>query len=173
MKTESEKNLGGTSRADRAPGIDALEYLQDLPNPARQYRLDKEGKRWYKLIGTMLIETKKLALLDIPNLVLLANAWAQYSWASEQINIKNTEDMGTGFVQSYKTGATNITTEYKLRADAEDRILKISKLFGMSFKDRHSLTGFFEDNSGQLDLFSGLNQAHPDSNPNLKVVGAS
>jgi phage terminase small subunit len=172
MKTETQKNIEGTARPDRVPGTDVLQYLERLPNPARQYQLDKEGKKWFRLIGTMLVDTKKLAGLDIPNLVLLANAWAQYSWASDQINIKNSVEMGKGFVQTYKTGATNITTEYKLRADAEDRILKISKLFGMSFRDRHSLTGFFEDNSGQLDLFGGLSELHPDNkNYNLKVVG--
>lgn len=171
MKTEDQKRLEGTERGDRKPGRDLLQYLEDLPAPDSIFKLDAQGKKWYRFLGAKLLATKRLTEVDIPNLVLLANAWAQYSFAANQMNLKNREKMGAGYVQTYKTGATNITTEYKLRADAEEQILKISKLFGMSFRDRHGLNGFFQDNSGQLDLFDQLGQSHPDNNPNLKVVG--
>lgn len=171
MKTESQKKLEGTQRADRKPGRDILQYLEELPKPESIFSMDTQGKKWYRFLGAKLLSTGRLSEVDIPNLVLLANAWAQYAFAAKEINKKNRSEMGAGYIQTYKTGATNITTEYKLRADAEEQILKISKLFGMSFKDRHSLTGFFEDNTGQLDLFGELGQSHPDNNPNLKVVG--
>lgn len=171
MKTENQKQLEGTQRADRKPGRDLIEYLEDLPNPNRMFNLDATAKKWYRFLGAKLLSTKRLAQVDIPNLVLLAQAWALYAFAQEEINKKNKKEAGSGYIQVYASKATNITTEYKLRSDAIEDILKISKLFGMSFKDRHSLNGFFEESTGQLDLFDAMNQQHPDNNPNLKVVG--
>lgn len=169
-KTEQEKRISGTDRKDRQPGMTVVEILEKLPAPKKDYNLSPDAKRWYRLLGKVLLETKRLSNVDIPNLILLADNWAQWAWANKAINEKNAKKPGEGWVQTFKNNTTNITTEYKIKRDAEDAIIKTSKLFGMNFKDRHAISSFFEDHSGQLNMFDQMTGAHPD-NSHLKVIG--
>lgn len=174
-KTNEQKQLEGTARPDRVAPADDLKILDKLPSPGKllNVSLTDRGTKLYRHFGKLLVDTNKLTALDLPNLVQLAVAWDKFLWAEEAMAAKNNEEMGAGYMQTFKSGATNITTEFSISEKAQDQILKIGKLFGFSFKDRHGMLGFFsESDAAQLDIFSMINgQQTVASNPNLKVVG--
>ena len=126
------------------------------------------ARKLYDYFGQKLVGTGRLTELDLPNLVQLAIAWDKFIWAEERMAQKNAQEMGAGYVQRFKSGATNITTEFSIAEKSQDQIIKLSKMFGLSFKDRHGMTGFFqEQDPNQTSMFDDL------SNPsnNLKAVG--
>ena len=168
-----QKQLEGTARDDRATGSDSLEVLEKVKSPGKHFSsaMNDRAQKIYVAICEKLLPTKKLTEVDLPNIVQLANAWDKYIWAEQAMMEKNSERMGSGYVQRFKSGATNITTEMSISEKAQDQIIKLSKMFGLSFKDRHSLSGFLgEGDPNQTDLISALFGNAPSGN-NLKVVG--
>lgn len=127
-----------------------------LALPAARKHLSTEGKKNFKRHGDALIKAGRLRETHLLLLEVLAEASAQFEWACNAINKKNKEAFGTGYIQTYKTGATNITTEMAVRNDAADTILKCAKQFGLDPKSEKELK---VDNTGQLDLFESYMKA--------------
>ena len=139
------KLLRGTDRSDRKT-IQPEDYLVSLPRPI--IRLNRTQKKYYKMMGEALIRTKKLHDVDLP----LLNTWAvyfdRYVWAVERINDLGNDD---GLIQTYESGAKNISTEVVLMDRAFDQLLKISRRFGLSIKDRKDMGDWVD--AAQLNLF--------------------
>lgn len=126
-----------------------IEYLTTVPNPP--VYLSSSAKKHYKTMGEKLVEINRLKNVYLNALEIFAEAMAQFEFATKQIHAKNKEDFGTGYIQTYRTKATNISTEVVLRNDAAATLLKCFKQFGLDPRSERELKGA-EDNS-QLDIF--------------------
>jgi phage terminase small subunit len=123
--------------------------LSLVPKPPMY--LSAAAKKYYLAMGKMLAKNERLKDIYLPALEIFASAMDQFEYASKAINLKNKEAAGTGFIQVYKTGATNITTEIVLRNNASDILFKCFKQFGLDPKSESELKGLAE--TGQFDLF--------------------
>jgi phage terminase small subunit len=122
--------------------------------PAPPAHLSTGAKKGYLMMGKFLAQAERLKSYYLPTLEIFAVAFDQWQWACKAINEKNKHAPGTGFIQTFKTGATNITTEMTVRNDAADTMMKTAKLFGLDPKSEKELVTAAE--SGQLDLFKQL-----------------
>ena len=149
---------------------DALSPLEKVKTPGKHFNagMTDRAKKIYRYWAQKLISTKRLTEIDLPNLVALANSWDQYLWSLEAMAEKNGERMGAGYMQKFKSGATNITTEYSIMEKSLDQITKLSKIFGLSFRDRHAIASFFDDvDPNQTNL---LDELMSDKDVKLEVV---
>lgn len=125
------------------------ETLSTVPKPPAY--LSKNAKKHFLMMGQLLAKKERLKDIFLNALEIYASAMDQFEFACKQINIKNSQAAGTGFIQTYKTGATNISTEIVLRNDASSTLLKCFRQFGLDPKSENELKGFAE--TGQMDLF--------------------
>jgi phage terminase small subunit len=171
-KTQSQKQLEGTERPDRLPGSDQIPVLDAIENPAPELYacMSPRAKKLYTQMGAELVKTGKLTRLDLPALVTMANALEQLIWASNEMRKLNGKKMGTGFIQTYKTGAKNITAELAMYRSSVAEFQKIAKQFGLSFSDRQGIAPFLETGAdpNQTSIFDFIK--NPAGGP-LKVVG--
>ena len=123
--------------------------LLQVPNPPAY--LSSPAKKHFKTMGKMLASKERLKDIFLNALEIYAEAMAQYEFATRAINKKNSLAYGGGYIQIYKTGATNISTELVLRNNAAEMLLKCFKQFGLDPKSEKELSGAIE--SGQFDLF--------------------
>jgi len=131
------------------------EYLNCIPDAPNF--LSQNAKKHYKLMAEKLIDVNRLKIVYLDALTIFAEAMAQFEWATKEINRKNKEDFGTGYMQTYKSKATNISTEVVLRNDAEATLFKCFKQFGLDPKSDQDLKNNIDPNQTSLfDQF--LNQ---------------
>jgi phage terminase small subunit len=152
VKGLDDKKTQGTFRKDR-DALPEVEGIKELPKPANWFNASARAKKIYKEIGTHLLETKKLQVFDSYALVLLAVALEQYSWAVNEINEMNKNRPGSGYVQTYSTGAKNITAEVTVRKEAYKQIIELSSKFGLTIKDRHAMGRHANAAQTELPLF--------------------
>lgn len=125
------------------------ETLSLVPMPPAY--LSASAKKHFKMMGQKLANKERLKDIYINALEIYASAMDQFEWACKEINRKNKIEFGSGFIQTYKTGATNISTEIVLRNDAADTLIKCFKQFGLDPKSEKDLKTAAE--TGQMDLF--------------------
>lgn len=135
---------------------DKIENLTTVPDPPSY--LSAPAKKHYKTMGEKLIEINRLKNVYLNALEIFAEAMAQFEFATKQIHVKNKEEFGTGYIQTYRTKATNISTEVVLRNDAAATLLKCFKQFGMDPRSERELKGV--ENVGQLDIFEQFLNKH-------------
>lgn len=128
----------------------AKDTLSSLPT-APAY-LSTDAKIYYKKMGKYLIDIDRLKKTYLNALEVFANAMAQYKYAVEEINRKNQLDLGAGYVQTFKSGAANITAEVTLRNNAEKTLFQCFKLFGLDPLSDKGLKA--APATGQFDLFT-------------------
>lgn len=133
-----------------------IEHLTKVPDPPGY--LSAAAKKHYKTMGEKLIEINRLKNVYLNALEIFAEAMAQFEFATKQIHAKNREEFGTGYIQTYRTKATNISTEVVLRNDAAATLLKCFKQFGMDPRSERELKGV--ENAGQLDIFTEFFKQH-------------
>ncbi len=157
-KSDHLKKIEGTYRSDRSTKKtqEGLEVLEKLPRAPKLFNLNGQAKKWYMLLGKILLQSGKLTKLDIPNLVLFANRFSTWEWAKKEVDKKNDVDPGSGYVQEFQSGARGRSPEYSIQLECEKFLVQMGQMFGMSFKDRAQINHFFEENSDQLDLFEQL-----------------
>ena len=127
------------------------DFLKEAPAPPTY--LTSVGKKYFSRNAEILIKAKRLKTLHVEALVILADNLAQKEWAIRAIAKRNAKKKGSGYIQKYATGATNITTELVVRRDAEKRIMECLTLFGMDPKSDKALGS---NTTGQLSLFEEL-----------------
>ena len=138
VKSLDEKKIEGTGRKDR-DSVEELEGVLELPKPPNWFNATAKTKKIYKEVGSHLVETKKLQKFDAYALMLLASALEQYSWALNAINEKNKTAPGSGYIQKFKSGAENISTELSVKRDAYKQIIELAGKFGLTIKDRAAM----------------------------------
>lgn len=130
-----------------------VKQLKTVPNPPSY--LSASSKKHYKTMAEILIKADRLLETYLPALEVFADAMAMWEFAVREINRKNKENLGSGFIQKYKTGATNITTELVVKRDAEDTLFKCFKQFGMEPRSDKELKDDKKD-PNQLDIFDSF-----------------
>lgn len=109
--------------------------LEKLPAPMKRFSLSKNQNFWYNHIGKILVETKKLTAPDLIHLHAFARSIDYYLQAEEKIAEKGYG----GLVQTFASGASNVSGHITLREKMLKEIDNFSKHFGFSFKDRQKL----------------------------------
>jgi len=130
------------------------EYLKEMPKPASY--LGTRAKFHFKRTAKILIAADKLKKIHLQALELMAVNLEQWEWSLKEIQRKNKKKRGTGWVQTYATGASNISVEVTLKRDAEKAIMQCIKQFGLDPKSEKELTR--EIDPAQGDLFEGFKQ---------------
>ena len=131
-------------------GLDeGSDLLKQLPRPPAY--LDAKAKAHYRRLGKILIAKEVLKSIHLPALELLAENFKQWEWAVRQIRIKNRKKHGSGYIQTYDSGASNISVEVTLKRDAEKAIMQCFKQFGLDPKSEKELGRTVDPN--QLDIF--------------------
>ena len=122
--------------------------ISKLPSCSRF--LDPVSKKYYQKIGKILITSETLKQVHLVTLEVLATNLAQWEFAVKAIAKKNRKKMGAGFIQTYSTGATNITSELVLKRDAEKAIEKSIAAFGMDPQSEKKLKQVVDPGQGNL-----------------------
>lgn len=134
------------------------DVLDKLPAPMAKFELTKDQKFWYKYFGEQLIGSKKLTKPDLVHLHRLATTIDYYIQAEAEINSRGFHG---GLIQTFATGATNVSGYVTIREKMIKDMDELSKHFGFSFKDRNKLVDVPKGDPGQGDLFTGfLNQKY-------------
>ena len=133
----------------------ATDVLQELPKPP--VYLTDEGKAHYKIWGSKLITAKILKDQHLAALEVLANAMGEFEWALREIKRKNGENAGRGYIQTFQSGASQVSAEITLKEKAEKKILQYLKQFGMDPRSEKELKT--EDTGGQFSLMEEFNKA--------------
>lgn len=126
-----------------------VKKLKTIPNPP--VYLDSSAKKHYKKMAEILIKADRLSELFLPALEVFADAMAQFEWAIREINRKNKKRTGSGYIQNYATGATNISSELVVKREAESTLFKCFKQFGMEPRSEKELKS--NTDPAQMDLF--------------------
>lgn len=125
-----------------------------LEVPKAPMYLTDSAKKHYKFMGNVLAKKDVLKETHLNALEIYAEAMAQFQFALERIKEKNKLKMGTGYIQTFASGASNISTELTLKNDAQDTLLKCFKLFGLDPKSEKELKG--SGDPAQTSLFEEL-----------------
>lgn len=164
MKEESKlRNMKGEivewdTATSSGKNSQLYDILDKLPAPMAKFNLSKDQKFWYKYFGEQLISSKKLTKPDLVHLHRLATTIDFYIQAEAEINSRGFQG---GLIQTFATGATNVSGYVTIREKMIKDMDELSKHFGFSFKDRSKLTEVKTSDPGQGDLFSGfLNQKY-------------
>ena len=130
--------------------------LTHLPKPP--VFLDPGSKKFYKKIGELLIKTEVLREIHLTTLEMLATNYSQWAFAVREIARKNKEASGTGYIQTFTSQATNISTELVLKRDAEKAMRENLAAFGMDPQSEKKLKTAIDPAQG--DLFDQFNKKH-------------
>ena len=145
------KNQGVLSIAHKGKASDKL---QKLPKPP--VYLTDEGKSHFKKWGQLLIKHNLLKAQHLAALEILANAMGEFEWSLREIKRKNEKHMGYGYIQTFQSGASQVSAEITLKEKAEKKIMQCLKQFGMDPRSEKELAA--EDNSGQLSMLEAFEQ---------------
>jgi P27 family predicted phage terminase small subunit len=107
--------------------------------PAAPAYFDAASKRHWKSLAKTLIGAQILKTIHLPTLEILATSAGQREYAIREINKKNKKRPGTGFIQTFASGANNISAEVTLKEKAEKTMLQCIKQFGLDPKSEKEL----------------------------------
>lgn len=134
------------------------DVLEKLPSPLARFNLTKDQKFWYKFFGEQLVSSKKLTRPDLVHLHRLSTSIDYYIQAEAEINSRGFHG---GLIQTFATGAANVSAYVTIREKMIKDMDELSKHFGFSFKDRNKLVEVKTSDPAQGDLFAGfLNQKY-------------
>ena len=152
----SIKDLGiikGDGLVKKSSEETLYKILESLPEPDVKMKLTSAQKYWWYWFGNEFISTHQFCKGD---LVILRSA-AFWMDARCQAYFKINSAGYEGLVQTFKSGATNITGHVTIIEKADKRLDEISAHFGLSIKDRSKLKVEKPDD-GQLSLFEKFMQ---------------
>jgi phage terminase small subunit len=133
------------------------DYVDGLPVPPSYWKLPPRVKKIYKDIGNQLVSEKIIKSFDKYALIMLATALDEYICMSELIAAKEAEKPGSGLIQTFKNGTSNVSTEFTVRERAMKSVLQVSGKFGMTVRDRISMN-MKKSEDGQLSLFDQMDE---------------
>lgn len=123
--------------------------LLAVPKPPSY--LSTAAKKHYSQMGAILAKNSRLKELYLDALVVYSEAMAQYQFALQEIKDKNSDEYGSGFVQTFRTGAQNVSVYVTLKNDAQDTLFKCFKIFGLDPKSEKELKSTIDPD--QTNLF--------------------
>lgn len=128
------------------------ETLTILP-PAPKH-LTLEAKKGYQWMGQMLCNANRLKEYHLPILEGFGAYYEQWIWAIKKINELNRKNPGLGYIQTFPTGARQISPESTTRDKAFEGMLRCSKQFGLDPRSEKELKATGDPAQG--DLFQNL-----------------
>ncbi len=131
------------------------DLLSKVPTPPKH--LCEMAKKGYKEMGNLLAQAQRLKKYYLGTLEIYADAYAQWMWAVAEIKRKNAIEPGSGYVQVFKSNASNITAEMTVKKEAVSQMLQCCKLFGLDPKSEKELKSIGDPNQGSL--FDEFNKA--------------
>jgi P27 family predicted phage terminase small subunit len=140
------------SIAGKGTGSDLLLALPKAPT-----HMSKDAQKGYKMMGDLLITAKRLKSIFLPTLEVFADAYAQWQWVLTEINRKNRHEPGSGYIQTFPNGTSNVSPEMTLKRMAVAQMLECCKLFGLDPKSDKELKAVGDPN--QKNLFDELRAA--------------
>ena len=118
----------------KGEGTDLIKQMPKAPT-----YFDGKGKRHFENIARILIAAEILKEKHLLPLEILAQNKAQHEWAIREINRKNKKRHGSGYIQNFQSGASNITAEVSLKEKAEKVMLQCIKQFGLDPRSEKEL----------------------------------
>jgi hypothetical protein len=123
--------------------------LKELPKPETSMKLSASQKKWWYWFGLEFVSTKQFSKLDLMHLQQ-ASFWMDARCkAIAEINRKGYK----GLVQTFATGATNVTGHVSVLEKADKHLDSISAHFGLSIRDRNKIKSVEGPADGQYNLF--------------------
>jgi hypothetical protein len=151
---QNEEKKTETSREEEAASLYGI--LKELPKPDVKFRLNSSQKYWYKYFGEELISTGKLAKVDLIHLVTLSIAVSTFS---EAVKMMNEKGYNGGVVQTFGSGAQQISPHIVVQNKQIPVIKEISAHFGFGFKDRTKIKTVEDGGlSNQLSLLDQIDE---------------
>jgi phage terminase small subunit len=126
--------------------------LDKLPRPRKDMNLTRAQKKWWMWFGAEFLATRKLTKVDLMHLQAAAFWMDARAQAYAKINSQGYK----GLVQTFKSGATNITGHVSIIEKADKHLNEISAHFGLSIRDRQRMKQKPEENPAQTNLFDDL-----------------
>lgn len=150
--TDEEKEFKGTLKKSRVT-VSKTEPLKRMAKPA--FELSDGANKIFKSTLKMLMSTEAVTALDIYSVTMLA------FWID--ILIETNIKADGKYVQTFDSGATNITGHFTVIKEANKNILSFLKVLGLTIKDRGTIAAFAEkedeDEYDPLDeIIKGLNK---------------
>lgn len=147
-------NNPGNSKASQSDDVKVLyKVLNELPKPDFHFKLNTNQKYWYNKIGKVLISTNQLTE---PDLIHLANLAVALDTNAQAVKAMNDKGYNGGVIQTFSTGAQQISPHMVAQKMARATIKEISEHFGFGFKDRKKLGTQSSAPDGQLSLFEEI-----------------
>lgn len=114
--------------------------------------LTDEAKKHYIKMGNVLAKNNLLKEKFLPVLEVFAEAMAQFEFSLREIKKANQKEYGSGYFQTFKSGASNVSVFITLKNNAVDDILKCCKQFGLDPKSEKEL----KIEANQYNLFEEM-----------------
>ena len=124
------------------------EILSILPAPDVKMKLSTSQKYWWYFFGNEFLKTKQITKPDLIHLQSASFWMDARCQAYYEIRKKGYK----GLVQTFVSGANNVTGHVSIIEKADKRLDEISAHFGLSIKEKKKLSVEKPDD-GQLSLF--------------------
>ncbi|MCG7502411.1 P27 family phage terminase small subunit [Tenacibaculum sp. Mcav3-52] len=154
MKEQNMKVVHSNSGVDKKTELTETEkklyeVLEELPKPETSMKLNAKQKKWWYWFGYEFVKTKQFSKLDLTHLQKAAIWMDARCLAIAEINKKGYHG---GMVQTFLSGANNVSAHISILEKADKHLDEVSAHFGLSIKDRQKLK--VDDTvGGQLNLF--------------------
>jgi hypothetical protein len=125
------------------------EILKELPKPEANMKLNASQKKWWYWFGFEFLSTNQFSKVDLIHLQQAAFWMDARCKAIAEINKRGYK----GLVQTFATGATNITGHVSVLEKADKNLDNVSAHFGLSIKDRNKIKAVETPVENQLSLF--------------------
>jgi phage terminase small subunit len=142
----------GISESEEAAAL--YEILKELPKPECAMKLSAAQKKWWYWFGNEFVSTKQFSKVDLMHLQQAAFWMDARCKAIAEINKKGYK----GLVQTFATGATNVTGHVSVLEKADKHLDSVSAHFGLSIKDRNKIKAVESSSENQLSLFDEVMQ---------------
>ncbi len=124
------------------------DILSELPAPPSY--LGTKAKAHFRKFGKVLIASGMLKRIHLAALEILAENFEQWEWAVREIRKKNKKRGASGYVQTFGSGAKNVSVEITIKRDAEKAIMQCFKQFGLDPKSEKELKNVADPAQGDL-----------------------
>ncbi len=131
-----------------------FKMLDKVPKPLARFQLTTSQKFWWQWFGVEMVKTGNFAKLDQIHLQRAAIWLDARCLALKKINDKPGLN---GWIQTFTSGASNISPETSIIKEADKALDQISGHFGLSLKDREKLKAETPGDPNQTTLFDQFN----------------
>ena len=119
----SSKELAGTDRSDRKKT--ASGDLLKLPRKPVTDLVNEQAKKFYTTVGKVLVDERMISKSDLHAFCMACN-WFGFYYDAYEATVKK------GIIQTYKTGARNVSPEFSTMEKCDANFRYYMKFFGLT-----------------------------------------